>query len=171
MNPSAPTIKGLIKLHKPDQPIRPVVKWRNVPAYKLAKLFIQKVGHLAPLPNAYNIANSKDLTHKLNHTPILPHFHFASLDISNLYTNIPFAETQTIFANILKQNLVDPQTQGELMKWYKRITKQNYFSYYSNNILIRERRLINGRTFIQPNRRDFPTVHRAPTHGTTINKT
>jgi len=27
MNPSAPSIKGLIELHKPDQPIRPVVNW------------------------------------------------------------------------------------------------------------------------------------------------
>jgi len=48
MNPSAPTIKGLIKLHKQDQPIRPVVNWRNAPAYKLAQLYTQKVGHLAP---------------------------------------------------------------------------------------------------------------------------
>jgi hypothetical protein len=39
MNPSAPTIKGLIKLHKQNQPIRPVVDWQNAPAYKLAKLF------------------------------------------------------------------------------------------------------------------------------------
>ena len=29
MNPSAPSIKGLIKIHKPDQPICPVIKWRN----------------------------------------------------------------------------------------------------------------------------------------------
>jgi hypothetical protein len=52
LNPSAPTIKGLIKLHKPDHPIRPVVNWRNVPAYKLSKLFTQKINHFAPLPNA-----------------------------------------------------------------------------------------------------------------------
>jgi len=37
LNPSAPTIKGLIKLHKPDRPIRPVVNWRNAPAYKLSQ--------------------------------------------------------------------------------------------------------------------------------------
>jgi len=48
MNPSAPTIKGLIKLHKPVQPICPVVYWHSVPAYKLAKLFTQKAGHLTP---------------------------------------------------------------------------------------------------------------------------
>jgi hypothetical protein len=72
MNPSAPTIKGLIKLHKHDQPIRPVVNWRNAPAYKLAQLFTKKVNHLAPLSNALNITNSKDLISKLNHTPLAP---------------------------------------------------------------------------------------------------
>jgi hypothetical protein len=79
MNPSAPTIKGLIKLHKQNQSIRPVVNWRNAPAYKLAKLFTQKINHLAPLPNAFNIENSRDLINKLNHTPTLPQFRLASL--------------------------------------------------------------------------------------------
>ena len=52
MNPSAPSIKGLIKLHKPDQPIRPVVNWRNAPAYRFSRLFTDKINHLAPLPNS-----------------------------------------------------------------------------------------------------------------------
>ena len=36
LNPTKPTIRGLIKLHKTDQPIQPIVNWRNAPAYKLA---------------------------------------------------------------------------------------------------------------------------------------
>jgi hypothetical protein len=138
MNPSAPTIKGLIKLHKQDEPIRPVVNWCNAPAYKLAQLFTKKVNHLAPLPNAFNITNSKDLIHRLNHTPVATHFHLASLDISNLYTNIPIKETQMIFTNIPKQHLVHPQTQVELTKWYETITKQNYFSYKGNILTQKE---------------------------------
>jgi hypothetical protein len=43
LNPSAPTIRGLVKLHKVDQPIRPVVNWRNPPAYKLSKLLAEKI--------------------------------------------------------------------------------------------------------------------------------
>jgi hypothetical protein len=58
LNPSAPSIKGLIKLHKPDHPIRPVVNWRNAPAYKLAKSFSQKITQFAPLPYAFNVSNS-----------------------------------------------------------------------------------------------------------------
>ena len=50
LNPSAPSIKGLIKLHKPEHPIRPIVNWRGSPAYKLAQLFTNKFRLIAPLP-------------------------------------------------------------------------------------------------------------------------
>jgi len=33
LNPAVPSIKGLIKIHKPNQLIRPVLKGRNAPAY------------------------------------------------------------------------------------------------------------------------------------------
>ena len=72
MNPTAPTIKGLIKIHKPEQTIRPVVNWRNAPAYKLAGLFTREFKRLAPLPNTNNLNNTTDLINKLKDTPTLP---------------------------------------------------------------------------------------------------
>jgi len=69
LNPSAPTLKGLIKLHKTDQLIRPVVNWRNAPAYKLSKLFTPKINHLIPLSNPFNITNSTELIRQLLKTP------------------------------------------------------------------------------------------------------
>jgi hypothetical protein len=95
LNPSAPTIKGLIKLHKPDHPIHPVVNWRNAPAYKLNYL-PQKIYHFVPLPNAFNVKNSTDLINQLSTTRITPTTTFASLDISNMYSNIPVTETKEI---------------------------------------------------------------------------
>jgi len=94
LNPSAPTIKGLIKIHILDQPIPHIVNWHNAPAYKLTKLFTQRIGQLAPLPYTYNTENSKDLMQKLIDTPILPHFAFASLDITKLYPSVPVTETK-----------------------------------------------------------------------------
>jgi len=38
----------------------------------------------------------------------------------------------------MKQNLVDPQTQQELMSWYETITKQNYFTYNSKVMIHKE---------------------------------
>jgi hypothetical protein len=142
MNPSAPSIKGLIKIHKPDQPIRPVVNWQRAPAYKLARLFTQKIRQLAPLPEVYNVDNTVDLISKLKDTPILPQFALASLDITNLYTNIPVTETRDI-SNTLKQDLLDPQTQHELMDWYDVITRQTYFTN-NEKILVQKEGLAMG---------------------------
>jgi hypothetical protein len=81
--------------------------------------------------------------YKLKDTPILPHFALASLDFTNLYTNIPTAETQNILSNTLKQNSLNPHTQRELLSWYNTITKQNYIMN-NGNILIQEGGLVMG---------------------------
>jgi hypothetical protein len=41
----------------------------------------------------------------------------ASLDISNLYSNISTDDIKTILANALKHSGTDPQTQQELLLW------------------------------------------------------
>ena len=53
----------------------------------------------------------------------------ASLDITNLYSNIPVTETKTILTDVLKHTLVTPQTQEEILKWYDVTTRQNYFAH------------------------------------------
>jgi hypothetical protein len=136
MQPSAPSVKGLIKIHKSDQPIRPVVNWRNTPAYKLSKLFTEKIHGIAPLPNAFNIKNTQDLIHKLHDTPLLPNHSLASMDITNLYSNILVIETRAILTDILKHELVTPQQQQEILEWYDIIRGQNYFAH-SKDIIFR----------------------------------
>jgi hypothetical protein len=143
LNPTAPSIKGLIKLLKPEHPICPVVNWRGAPAYKLAQLFTQNITSIAPLPNTYTLRNTRDLIKKLQDTPILPQFTLASLDISSLYTNIPVKETKDIIASALEANKTEPQITQELLKWYDTITHQNYFSN-SGKIIIQQDGLAMG---------------------------
>jgi len=143
MNPSAPSIKGLIKLHKPDQPIHPVVNWRCAPAYKLSKLFTSKVTQLAPLPHSFNVMKTQDLLKNLADFPMLPHYNLASLDITNLYSNIPVKETKNPFANILEHNITAPQTQQELLRWFDTITEQSYFTH-KNQIVVQHDGLAMG---------------------------
>jgi hypothetical protein len=143
LNPSAPTIKGLIKLHKIDQPIRPVVNWRNAPAYKLAKLLSQTIRELTPLPYSFNIVNTTHLIQQLKQTPITPSTRFASLDTSNMYSNIPTQETEQILNDILNHNLTPPQTKTEILTWYDVITQQNYFSN-NNDIILQKDDLAMG---------------------------
>ena len=128
MNPSAPTIKDLIKINKAEHPIRPVVNWRNAPAYKLATLLTHEIRQLAPLPNTYNINNTTDLISKLKDTPPLTHYALASLDITKFYTNVPVKETRNIICSKVDEIQLNPQTKHELMGWYDVITQPNYFS-------------------------------------------
>jgi len=39
LNPDAPVLRGLIKVHKEDTPIRPVVNYKSAPSYNLVKWF------------------------------------------------------------------------------------------------------------------------------------
>ena len=141
--PNPPSIKGLIRIHKPEQPIRPIVNWHHAPAYKLARLFKDKIYQLAPLLNTFNLKNTKELIQKLEDTPWAPHFKLASLDIKNLYPSIPTKETKTILEGTLKKYYINPQTEQELLNWYDTITQQNYFTN-DNNILIQQDGLAMG---------------------------
>ena len=111
----APSIKGLIKLHKPGMPFRPVVNWRNAPAYKLSRVFIRKINSIASLPNTFNVKNTTDLLQKLQDTPMAPHFTLVALDITNLHSNIRVLETKAILKNTLEYHQTGPQTHKELI--------------------------------------------------------
>jgi hypothetical protein len=61
LNPSAPTIRGLMKIHKNHCPIRPVINWNNAPTYKLARLLNKLITLHIPLPYIYNVKNTLQL--------------------------------------------------------------------------------------------------------------
>jgi hypothetical protein len=129
LNPTAPTIKGLIKIHKIDHPIRPIVNWRNAPAYKLAKLFNNELNESSPLPFDSNIKNTTHLTKSLKEIPQNANSRLASLDIKNMYTSIPIREAKNILENALENSLVNPNKAKEILSWYDVITQQNYFIF------------------------------------------
>jgi len=41
LNPSSPTLRGLIKIHKVENPIRPIVNWKNAPEYKVSTYLLE----------------------------------------------------------------------------------------------------------------------------------
>ena len=101
----------------------------------MSKLFTKKFNHLSPLTHAFNIKNTRDLIWNLNETSLLPHNTLASLDITNLYPNIPVTETKTIFTNMFRHEFVELQTEQEILSWYDFINKQNYLSHNKNIII------------------------------------
>jgi len=58
LNPTPPIIRGLIKIHKEDSPIRRIVNWKNAPTYRLTKMLSKKLGIYIPVPYTFNVKNS-----------------------------------------------------------------------------------------------------------------
>jgi hypothetical protein len=129
LNPTAPKIRALIKIHKEDSSIRPVVNWKNAPAYKLARSLVKKLQTNVPLPYAFNIKNTIQLINDLKNIPFDQNLRLASFDISNMHTNIPTEELLTIIESACKNNNVEEGLKRDILKLLKVVTDQNYFQF------------------------------------------
>jgi hypothetical protein len=54
---------------------------------------------------------------------------FTSLDIKNMYSNIPVSETKQILESMLASGLTDHKVSSEILYCYEIVTKQNYFTH------------------------------------------
>jgi hypothetical protein len=81
-NPSPPTLNALLKLHKPNIPIRPVVNNRTVPAYKAAKKLNTILSNHLHLGNQYNVITSNTLANDLTQLKISNKHRLLTLDIT-----------------------------------------------------------------------------------------
>jgi len=91
--------------------------------YEVSNMYNIQSEHYRFTPKCLQHKKHKGPDSEFTRHPNLP----TSLDITNLYSNIPVKETRTVLANILKHSMTDPQTQHKLWKWYDIITRQNYF--------------------------------------------
>jgi len=102
LNPTAPTLRGLLKVHKEGAPIKPVVNRKNTTAYNLAQMLEIVLSSHTP-PFTYNVKNKVQLMDDLLKIPQGHLMKLASLDISSIYSNIQPEERQkssTSYASI-----------------------------------------------------------------------
>jgi hypothetical protein len=104
MNPMDPNFHATIKLHKQNTPIRPIINWRNTPAYELAKYLTKTLHNYSHLLNTYNIQNSIHLITDLQPIEINEDVKICSFDIENMYTNTPKSEVVYIIANMIESD-------------------------------------------------------------------
>jgi len=138
LNPTAPTMRGLIKVHKEGAPIRAVVNWKNAPGYKLAQMVVKVLSSHTPIPFTYNVKNTVQLTDDPLEIPQGHRMKFASFDISNMYSNIPTRELTAIHIDSCIMNNVDDTTKKEIMKITLTIISQNYFQFQGTIYLQKE---------------------------------
>ena len=136
-NPKSPILRSTIKIHKINNPIRPIVNYIPAPAYKLKKYINNLLKDILILPYQHNIKNSKFLTDKIGNLKITQHCRIISLDINNMYTNIPLEETLII----IKEKLEQLHFPGIYIEQFINLTRcvlhQNYF-YFDNKYYIQK---------------------------------
>jgi hypothetical protein len=85
LNPSTPAFKGLIKLHKPDAPINPVIIWRNAPKCNAEKFLTRTLQSYIAVRISFNIKNIYILSGGLKEIPVDKNIGLASLEIMVLF--------------------------------------------------------------------------------------
>jgi hypothetical protein len=118
-----------VKVNKGDNPIRPVIKWKNAPAYKIVKILSKSLQTYIPLPYIYNVKNSSHLINDLRDIPYNKNLRLASLDIANMYTNIPTSELVTIIDTACQSNYIENNLKHNIIMLIKTIIEQNSFQF------------------------------------------
>lgn len=81
-------IYGLIKIHKKDFPMRPIVSACSSPGFKLAKFFVIVLNTVFP-EIGFHIKNSTDFVENISKLQIAEHELMLSFDVVSMFTNIP----------------------------------------------------------------------------------
>jgi hypothetical protein len=97
-------------------PISPIVNYNNAPSYYIAKITADCLKRNLELPFECNIKNSIECAENIKELNIQPTHKMLTLDITNLYTNIPIHETIELITTKLKDNNnFDDITQNEII--------------------------------------------------------
>jgi hypothetical protein len=127
-NPTPPTLNALPKLHKPDIPIRPIVNNTGAPTHKIARRLNNILKSHLHLSNKYNVTDSTSLARNLTKLQISDNHRLLTLDIKDLYVNIPIDETLNITKTILDTHN-EPRITTQIVHLLTAVLEQNYFSY------------------------------------------
>ena len=111
-------------------PIRPIVNFTTAPGFRTAKKLVKIIKDNLTIENNHTVKNVTDFIRKVNNIKLFPNYKLVSLDIVNLYTNIPINDTLNILRdNLMKCNKLNTQAIDELLNLLEVILKQNYFEF------------------------------------------
>lgn len=123
-NSNPAKLYGLIKIHKPNNPIRPIVSSIGSPTYNMSKFFTNILANIVGKTNSF-VKDSFDLKSKINNLIIPDDHKLFSLDVISLFTNIP----NDIISEIIDKKWNDIQRYTNLTS----IAFKNGLSFVVNN--------------------------------------
>jgi hypothetical protein len=129
IKPRPPTLNAQLKIHKDNTPIRPVINNIQTPAYKTAKFFSKCLNDRSSLSNTYVTHNCTQLANELIQLNITETTKMVTLDIKDLYVNIPITETIQIMKTQLNKNKINKDTIAQAALMLDTILRQNYLKF------------------------------------------
>jgi galactitol-specific phosphotransferase system IIB component len=109
-------LHATIEFHKPNAPSRPIINWKNAPAYELTRQLTKTLQNYLNLPYTYNVCNSNQLMTELKTIELNSNIRMCSFDIENMYTKIPRKHIINITNDILENNTeIQPKIQREII--------------------------------------------------------
>lgn len=129
MNPQISKLYSLIKIHKENNPIRPVVSFTTAPCTKLSKELIGIIQIETNFHAKYAIKNSIDLIDKIKNIQLTRNCKLISFDVQNLFPSIPLDETIQIIDFLLTKNHSNPIKKYDILDCLENCLEQNYFKF------------------------------------------
>jgi len=129
IKPTAPKINAYIKTHKENEPITPVIDNTQAPTYKIAKFLNNKIKAYINLPNTYITINSGEVAQELHKLHITEKHRILTLDIKDLYVNLPKQGIIQSTSFWLDKNNTSKKIKEQIIRLLKIIIEQNYFQY------------------------------------------
>lgn len=118
---------GQPKVHKQDNPLRPIVSSIGTAGYNLAK-FLQPL--VTPLTcNQYTVKNSKCFVDEISNLDLPHQFFMASYDVESLFTNVPLEETLDIILENFDSNAFFGLAKNIVRKFFKFATSESCFLF------------------------------------------
>jgi hypothetical protein len=106
-------------------------------------MLAKKIQTYIPLPHTFNVKNTVQLMNDLMDLPYDRNIRFASLDINNMYSNVPTKEVMATINKLCELNDVEEKAKQDIMKITQVIVEQNYFSF-QNKIYVQNEGLAMG---------------------------
>ncbi|KAK5643166.1 hypothetical protein RI129_007011 [Pyrocoelia pectoralis] len=108
MNPAFPRVYALPKIHKNNNPMRPIVSFTNTPVFKLSEWLNDTLRNHLKFNFPYSIRNSLDLSLELSKFVVNKDHPLLSFDIVNLFPSVPFTKCLDIVTiHLYSSNLPD----------------------------------------------------------------
>ncbi|KAG8237492.1 hypothetical protein J437_LFUL017037 [Ladona fulva] len=115
LNPLPPRLYGLVKLHKPNNPIRPVVSSVSSPTHKLASKLDGILRSVLAFNPTYSVKNSIEVADRLKNIKLFDNSKLVSFDVVNLFPSVPKNDVLGLVKDLLQAKNVTSDFMDECL--------------------------------------------------------